>query len=97
MFELTNHDHVRIYTDTLLALARDAAKLGNVEAFRFLTGYMQGLIPQSQLDQFLATVAARAPRPAPRDDKPDPNVPRPVTPPRGSGPATVDPFKLPSW
>jgi len=40
MLTLTNQDHLRIYVDTLQALARDAHYQGNAAACDFIRAYL---------------------------------------------------------
>lgn len=105
MLELRNNEQVQIYVDTLYMLARDAWRAGKLDTFEFIAkGYLAGLVTAKALQDFLneidpnfgTNVRAWIKR-DPRGEHPDPNVPVPVTPPRGPTPAKADPFKLPSW
>jgi len=67
MLNLRNQEHLRIYVDTLHALARDAHHTGNTAARDFIRGYLVGLVPDVERESFdvqLSVESAAPPPPA---------------------------------
>src|SRR5262249_55279648 len=67
MLNLRNQEHLRIYVDTLHALARDAHHTGNTAAREFIRGYLFGLVPDVEREWFdvqLSVESAAPPPPA---------------------------------
>jgi hypothetical protein len=79
MFDLKTQHDVDIYVSTLFALARDAAKQNQDDAYLFIAKYLHGLAPDADIEamhneHYPEEIALPAPPPpAPR---PEPEQPK---------------------